>query len=80
LRKGNVLSFCGTERYFGLKSTDPENWAIGIHDDIASMQENIFNIVSISLRPTTSKVNIDISLKTLFDIGFVHNTVLARVE
>ncbi len=80
LRKGDVLSFCGTERYFVLKPTDPENWAIGIHDDIASTQKNIFSIVSVSLRPTASKVSIDVTLETLFDIGFVDNTALAHVQ
>jgi hypothetical protein len=62
LRQRNVLSLSGTESNLCLKTANPEDWAICIHQNVTGARKDVLLIVSVSLQPAACEVCIEVAL------------------
>jgi len=67
-RKGNVLSFAGTEGNLRLKLADPMDWASGVSNDETSMGEGRVAEMGGGLETRACKVAVNIGIKVI-EIG-----------
>ena len=63
LRESNVLSLGGAEGNLCLKTTNPEDRAVGIHYNLTSSRQDVIGIFGAGLRPTTGDVGVYVAFQ-----------------